>query len=67
MIPDRVGLFGLSLGSIVAFLLATESTLVKARSGPNVHYCCFNSDVNVCVCVSAFVLRLCQRQPLERG
>lgn len=31
VISDRVGLFGLSLGSIVSFLLAAESTVVKAR------------------------------------
>lgn len=36
MIPDRVGLFGLSLGSIVSFSLAAESTIVKARIVLNV-------------------------------
>ncbi|XP_053199983.1 bile acid-CoA:amino acid N-acyltransferase-like [Scomber japonicus] len=37
VIPDRVGIFGLSLGSIIALKLAAESTLVKPRC---------------CVCVS---------------
>lgn len=31
VISDRVGLFGLSLGSIVSFSLAAESVVVKAR------------------------------------
>lgn len=29
VIPDRIGLFGLSLGSIVSFSLAAESTIIK--------------------------------------
>ncbi|XP_040004924.1 peroxisomal succinyl-coenzyme A thioesterase-like [Xiphias gladius] len=37
VMPDRVGIFGLSLGSIVAMYLAAESTLIKPRC---------------CVCVS---------------
>ncbi|KAM9328191.1 peroxisomal succinyl-coenzyme A thioesterase-like isoform 2-T2 [Pholidichthys leucotaenia] len=31
VMADRVGIFGLSLGSVVAFLLAAESTIVKPR------------------------------------
>lgn len=40
VIPDRIGLFGLSLGSIVSFSLAAESTVVKARLVLKVHQCC---------------------------
>lgn len=40
VIPDRIGLFGLSLGSIVTFSLAAGSTVVKARLVLKVHQCC---------------------------
>ncbi|KAM9334895.1 peroxisomal succinyl-coenzyme A thioesterase-like [Symphorus nematophorus] len=41
VIPDKVGIFGLSLGSLVAVCLAAESTVVKP-------HCCVCISVNHC-------------------
>lgn len=68
MIPDKIGIFGLSLGSIMTVYLAAESTIVKAsrgsfifipeyvgvnqRSGVRLYHCVVFQPL-CCVCVSA--------------
>lgn len=36
--PDKIGLFGLSLGSIVSIQVAAESTVIKASNRPPISW-----------------------------
>lgn len=57
VISDRVGLFGLSLGSIVSFSLAAESLVVKVLVVLLNSLCYINEPINGVLCVCVFSRR----------